>query len=401
MSKTSLIIAAEYVGFELCREAFWFEDRCTWQTDTMRGNNVSLQTCDPFLYEGLAGIALFLSHLYAFSNDKVFKETALGALNQMIEMLDGSESKSAGFYVGETGCAYTLYAASTLLDKPELRQVGQEMLMRLFHKTIANQSADIVSGYAGQILGILRCIPQPDPITSHHLSCLLDAMMDKSTRVGNSLMWSDPKYPAREALTGYSHGNAGIAAALAGLKSVGIGDIDRKHINEIVQYESDHFVEDKGNWCDFRFNQTVDARCSTTWCHGAPGILLSRIKLFHVFKDDTYLEQIKIAISTVEKHFNENKNSSKSNLSLCHGLYGNLDSLLCAANVESSGISLSKVRDYASKIILNARDDVYDCEYGVHAHDAFVPGLMGGESGVGYSFLRLHSPELVPSVLGL
>ncbi|MGF1766834.1 hypothetical protein L4D06_05555 [Enterovibrio makurazakiensis] len=396
-----MVVAAEHVGFELCRDALWFEDRCTWQTDSMRGNKVVLQTCDPFLYDGLAGIALFLSHLYAVTNDEIFKETALGALSQMVVMLAETESKSQGFYVGEAGCIYALYSASKLLDKPDLEKTGEGLLTRLFHKTITDQNVDIISGYAGQILGILRCTPNPDLNTSHYLSRLSDAMMEKSTSVNNMLIWKDPTYPDRKALTGYSHGNAGMVASLAGLKQAGVGDIDKKDIDAIVQYESVNFVIDKGNWRDLRFEKTIDVHCSTTWCHGAPGILLSRIKLYQVFREDRFFDHIKTAIRTIERHLDDNIHSPKSNLSLCHGLYGNLDTLLCASNVTNSGVYLAKVRHYAQKILRNDDDGVYDTRYGVYALDAYVPGLMGGEAGFGYLLLRLHSPDSVPSVLDL
>lgn len=92
-----------------------------------------------------------------------------------------------------------------------------------------------------------------------------------------------------------------------------------KRIEDIISYENSLYSEENGNWMDLR--EEKGNIYTNTWCHGAPGILLSRLRLVELaeFKDDSkiYLdiERGAKALFSTEK---------REEMCFCHGISGNL-----------------------------------------------------------------------------
>lgn len=70
---------AARIGARICRDAIWAGDRCNWLGDSMEKLDgawkVAHRALTPDLYGGTSGIALFLNRLYAFTGEKIFRET--------------------------------------------------------------------------------------------------------------------------------------------------------------------------------------------------------------------------------------------------------------------------------------------------------------------------------------
>ena len=87
-------------------------------------------------------------------------------------------------------------------------------------------------------------------------------------------------------LAGMAHGNSGFLMAYANLYSV---SANRKYLDKIrllLEYEDSLFVPEVGNWMDLRCGDKPGYM--NAWCHGAPGILLSRLQLLNL-NPDRYL----------------------------------------------------------------------------------------------------------------
>ena len=94
---------AHCIGRRLCRDALWADRRCNWLgwslernrhywTPTFRAQGVTL-------YDGTAGIALFLSWLVRFTGDPLARATLAGALNRLERSLtDRVSALPPGFY---------------------------------------------------------------------------------------------------------------------------------------------------------------------------------------------------------------------------------------------------------------------------------------------------------------
>jgi len=130
----------------------------------------------------------------------------------------------------------------------------------------------------------------------------------------------------------------------------------------------------------------------TAWCHGAPGIGLSRLRMLAGESAATARWEVTQAVeSTLVSGFGDNH-------SLCHGDLGNLDFLLQA----SEALSNDRWRVDGHRMIGRTLDDIehngWKCGIGKPIE---TPGLMTGLAGIGYGRLRLAEPRLVPSVLSL
>jgi lantibiotic modifying enzyme len=141
-----------------------------------------------------------------------------------------------------------------------------------------------------------------------------------------------PSY--RKHLTGFSHGTAGVAYALLELFQA-TGDTKYRRGAELAfNYERRWFDASAGNWPDFREEPGARKRgndpwpCATAWCHGAPGIGLSRLRAYEVLRDATCKDEALIALETTRSWIESALRSGTCSFCLCHGLAGNADLLL-------------------------------------------------------------------------
>lgn len=126
------------------------------------------------------------------------------------------------------------------------------------------------------------------------------------------------------------------------------------------------------------------------WCHGAPGIALSRLALLSLLDDQELTEEIKAGLrTTLTQGFGLNH-------SLCHGDLGNLDILITAARLLPGETFAEHIPRIAAALLENMEHQGWVCgvPFGVE-----TPGLMTGLAGTGFALLRLAAPERVPSVL--
>ena len=179
-----------------------------------------------------------------------------------------------------------------------------------------------------------------------------------------------------------------------------------------LAYERRWLDAESGNWLDLRDVHRRDgdapkpARCGTTWCHGAPGIALSRIRAHELTGDEVAEGEAAIALETTRRIVEHGLTDGSMNFSLCHGLAGNADVLLHAErSVPRAGggrAYLAGAREAARAVgdfgidRYGARNRGWPCGAG-HGE---TPALMVGLSGVGYFYLRLYSAA-VPSILSV
>lgn len=183
----------------------------------------------------------------------------------------------------------------------------------------------------------------------------------------------------RRPLGGLAHGAAGIAAALAHAWAVTGDPAYADAATRALAYDRSLFRPAEANWADLR----RPGRCGVTWCHGAPGIGLSRLLIRDALgPDDTLDTEITTAVTTtLATGFGRNH-------SLCHGDLGNLDLVLAADPRQATAPAAAVLRD--------GLGGGWRC---ANPTALASPELMTGLSGVGLALLRLAAPERVPSVL--
>ena len=264
---------------------------------------------------------------------------------------------------------------------------------------------DLISGKAGAVIGllILRNILD-DASLLDFAEQLGNELIQSADKAGLTYSWKAPTILNQRNLTGLSHGTAGVGYALLELYRATGNSIYKKSAEFAFQYERHFFDAEAGNWPDFRKElgssnkRKHSLNFATSWCHGAPGIAMSRLRAYEILKDSTYKAEAIVALQTTRKMIETSIQSGTENYSLCHGLSGNAEALLYGTQV----LGQEWLEGFAvSCKIGNIGIDTYakhNRPWPCGTYNGQTPNLMLGLAGIGYYYLRLHN-SAVPSIL--
>ena len=133
------------------------------------------------------------------------------------------------------------------------------------------------------------------------------------------------------------------------------------------------------------------------WCHGAPGIGLSRLRVFELTKDKTSAHEAEIAGATTMRYL-ARPQTAQSGYSLCHGCAGNADFLLEAARVLRNGAFRRAAEEIGRQGIAAFEQSRMPWPCGVLGGGE-TPNLLLGTAGISLFYLRLDRPMHVAPVL--
>jgi type 2 lantibiotic biosynthesis protein LanM len=394
------------IGARLCRDAIWDGPRCNWLGDSMEfeSNNWTVvhRAFGPELYNGTSGVALFLGRLYAMTGEKPFKTAAIGAALQAQSCANQIPAAARiGFYSGQTGIVYTLLELADLLEMEDFVHPAFALLEALPTET-DSKVLDVISGSAGAIPALLH-------IFQKHRR---DGFLQIAVREGEKLLstankhevglsWNTVGMPDQPDLLGFSHGTAGIGWALLELHRETRDAKFKEAAHQAFLYERRYFSREHQNWPDLRNLQQSPAQTpsyAVAWCHGAPGIGLSRLRSFQLTQDPSYRIEAEAALSTTLKSLDPSLYGGQANFSLCHGLGGNAELLIYGAQVLHRPDYHAAAQQLGLKGIETYEKNRLPWPCGVLGGGE-TPNLLLGVAGIGYFFLRLHDPMMVPSIL--
>ncbi len=135
----------------------------------------------------------------------------------------------------------------------------------------------------------------------------------------------------------------------------------------------------------------------SAWCHGAPGIGLSRLRAFELLNKEEYKNDIEKAIHQTYKTTVEPGNIKRS-YTLCHGGGGNAILFLEAYRQ----LGESKYLEYAEKVAENGLEYIQKYKKyssGFTKTNDEDHSLFMGNAGIGYFYLQLLEPLTTPSIL--
>ena len=396
------------LGNEIADSAIWFEGRCNWVGGVDReaagvDGHPTVEALGPDLYGGTSGVALFLAEAGARLDDDRLRTTSEGAIRHALDHADRIDPASRdGLYSGLIGIAYAAARAARLLRAEEVLARAHQVLATWRCRGIRSKSSDVMTGCAGAVRGLLA------------LDQLIEEpwLIDTATRLGDLLIaraevgpagwsWPAPEGRSMHNLCGYSHGAAGIGAALVELFGVTGGARFQGASERAFEYERSWFDSRSGTWPDLRgvaraAGSDAPVPASDSWCNGAPGIALSRLRAAELLGSRELLREAELALAACERHVAKSLVRVPDDFSLCHGVGGAADVLLhgsagpddpfakLAAQVGRRGIELYFGPGAAG----------FPC--GVPLGD--TPGLLLGFGGIGMFYLRLTDPR-VPSPL--
>jgi type 2 lantibiotic biosynthesis protein LanM len=337
----------------------------------------------PTLYSGRLGIALFLAALAGVESDRrtsIYRRAAIAAcadLARILELTDASSDKRMWWRdqpLGLAGSGGQLLAA-VLLRKlmPGVQRVVDnglsELLGALDPEIISTDSdLDIIFGCAGLIGPLLR-IGTTEAI-------------DLARMAGNRLVerqdddggWIVPTL-GKKALTGFSHGASGEAAALAKLAVATNYCPYYDAAGRALQYERAQYDTHEKNWPDYRISLPItEPQFMLSWCHGAPGIALARLCLKSTpLWDSNTAEDLELALTATTE-------AARGEDSLCCGRFGRAAILRAAHERVGEGRWLKAATHLETQAMAQI---AIDGSYGF----GDVLGLFQGAAGIGLELL--------------
>lgn len=386
-----LISAACAIGNRLAELAFSADNGAAWLGLMPAGKTEwSLSPLSLDFYDGLPGVMLFLARLGAVTGDRRYSELARATLKSLRHLIEQSHAFGLiGAFNGWGGVIYSLsHLGSIWADQSIFDEA--EALLRLLPEFISHDTRlDVIGGVAGCALALRslnRCKPSAE-LTNLARACG-DRLLETAQTMQAGVGWICNNTDAP--LTGFAHGNSGIAYALLELSELTGGRSFAEYAEMAFDYERSIFSPEQGNWPDLRTN--APEGYAAAWCHGAPGIGLSRLcSLRHRYEPMLRTEIDVALVTTVARGFG-------SNHTLCHGDLGNAEILLHAAQT----LNESRWRVHADRVIaaaiLDSRERGWICG---NPRGIESPGLMTGLAGIGYTLLRFADPIGIPSILTL
>jgi lantibiotic modifying enzyme len=397
---------AAAIARRICRDAIWADGSCNWIgpfVDSWNVWDIRQRSFGPDLYSGTSGVALFLASVAGMENDRLIRKTAQGAARHAYQHAgEFPPTLRAGVYSGTIGVAWALIRTGDLLDAPDWKERGFALLDDLGPQTTGD-GLDVMAGYAGAIpvlLEISRRFARPAWVEL--ASSWGDRLEQAAIKAPEGWSWKTINLPGQSAhrnLTGFSHGAAGIGWAFVQLFEATGEARFRNAAEQAFRYERSFYSAENENWPDFRdFLRAPGSppAFGVAWCHGAPGIALSRLRAWRVTDAPEARKEADIALRTTRRTL-ESPGAAISGFSLCHGCAGNADVLLEGHR----DLGAPELREAAEK---TGHAGIDQFESARLPWPCGVPGagetacLMLGIAGIGYFYLRLANPA-VPTVL--
>ncbi|RGM12516.1 type 2 lantipeptide synthetase LanM [Mediterraneibacter gnavus] len=377
-----------------------------WIGITSVGNSENsswnIQPLGFYLYEGLGGIALFYNALQQSDFDvdlsaacKAFETMMFQYTDDMLERTTDLEKESSGAFAGESSVIYVYEVLYKITGKQKYLEYAEKHCKILEYALKADENNDLIYGNAGAVIVLLNL---------YHLS-QKDIYLQLACEAGNILIKNQNKGKwccgNGQSLSGLSHGIAGIIYALTKLNNEQFHIEYQNAIHFGLIYENTMYSDKYNNWLDNREEakkeENSDNRCMAAWCHGAPGILLARSKMYNLVKDSS--DYITVECDIERALFATKMYGLTDNDCLCHGNLGNTEILLEYSKECNDEEVRHMMLSARTQIAVDIINENYDCARS-YLYGYKIPGFMTGISGMGYSLLRDLYPEL-PCILAL
>ncbi|HYH82298.1 MAG TPA: lanthionine synthetase LanC family protein, partial [Longimicrobium sp.] len=373
------------------------------------------------LYEGTSGIALFLAEVWNATgrSDDALLRAALGGIRFGLDEGRELPVSSYGFHGGRVGIAYAASRVGRLAGRPELVAEAQALLADAAGHEREDRGLDVIGGAGGAIQALIAMAPWlPDPALALTMARAMgDHLLEAADREPGGWCWGTMRGSSIRHLCGYAHGAAGVGHALLELY-LATGDSRYRYgMEQAFLYEAEFLDPVHSNWPDLRHGELGELlysgrqeqlrdrvlagedlaqgepRYMSAWCHGGPGIGLSRLRAWEALGDPAYLADARAAITATLASLED----PRMNYSLCHGRFGNAETLVVAAELLGEPALLERPRQVAMEgwEAYEGRGERWSCGTMQGVPD---PGLLLGEAGIGLFLLRLARPG-TPSVL--
>lgn len=360
-------------------------DEVTWFIKKPSKTSKVIEPCDLYIYNGLAGFAIFYYSLtYSQLKKDEYKNMCELIKKQLFryteEFIRELPHNRTGIMNGEASIVYCYQILFKITKKVQFIEYAKKHMNGVLQIAKYDMQNDWLAGNAGVIVVLVNMYA----ITKNEryinaIQELIYNMVRKGIHLCGGIGWkSVENLPP---LTGVAHGNSGVIMALTkALEVFPEKNSLIKLIKDALVYENYNYNKKFNNWRDLRTNTVNDNGDRIGWCNGAAGVLLSRLEILRL----KIPEISDIANKDVNKAYEKIKTSKiGDDLCLCHGIMG--------INLILDECDKTKLKSYKLvEIIQHHLQNEYETEYNM--------GFMTGLSGAGYALLSFINEEN-PNVL--
>ncbi|WP_317949344.1 type 2 lanthipeptide synthetase LanM family protein [Rossellomorea marisflavi] len=362
----------------------------TWISTLIQGSNQLSWNVAPVnldFYNGLSGIGIFTSYLDKYDKRSTFADITSEIVKTLKRTTVHLENQSSlntheyGAFTGIPGYMYFLQHASKNQGKEEWINDIYKLFSILKRGKENLLSVDIIDGHAGIAMVLLSLYEEyKDPIFLQEAETSIKYILDCKIELGNGVTWKDPQ--SGQFYTGFAHGSSGIAAALAKFNYYKHSSSIEDTIHKVVNFENSLYDYESQNWYASEKKESL----AFNWCHGAPGIILSRdiFQRYGLRSEQISLDLINGLESTSSRGFGRTRCQ-------CHGDIGNMNIL------QTFNHEFVKEALYEQLNVQEAYFNKNPFDNGV-SRGVEAVGFMIGVAGIGYGMLKQHDPSL-PNIL--
>lgn len=375
------------------------DDMCNWlvfKTVDLEGNNYRIAEAFYDLFSGMPGEILYFGYLHKITGNDKFKKIAINAVNYLEQKIKGAEDSMnvLGLYTG-WGSVLDLYTKLATLWEDDLYfEKAEKLLNTIDFEAHLKKDEDysLVKGAAGFMAATINYYNETKSVKALQLAENSAVyLLSNAIHIEDMTAW---KIISKVPLSGLSHGASGFALAFAKLYAATKKTHYLEAVERILNYEKTLFVKEQQNWQDCRDMITDNfpgkIMCATTWAHGASGIGLARLEMLKLGIDIPNIkEDLEIALYTTLK------NGFGGKQSLSFGDFGNLELILQYSQYYEDKNIERQLQNILQSLIKSIEKDGWK----IGSKSIHSLGLMSGVTGIGYQFLRMAYPKIVPSLL--
>ncbi|MEE0780899.1 MAG: type 2 lanthipeptide synthetase LanM [Sellimonas sp.] len=374
MDKESLnrIIAA--LTDRLCIYAIWNQKKSEVSWPVLHfassGNYAwQIRPMGVYFYDGLSGMLLLTTVMQEKQKSerigriqKALQRQLFQYTDEGMEELKNLQSQNTGAYTGESSIVYTYLKLYQLTKEAIYLQYSRkhaEIVSKIVPK---DTCADLLGGKAGAAWIFLQMFEQTgEERYVKEAEKAVYSMIPQAVKMDCGIGWK--LETGENPVSGMAHGNAGILMPVLEL-----WELTKKQEYEILaqkirEYEESLYDEKRGNWID-RGQDQEEGEDTVAWCHGAAGILLTRLWCYQRVTDRTWKERLK---TDMERAYRKTETYWKrDSWSLCHGTGGNL-----------------WILDIADRVLGKEQKNRMDMAgFRLLPQEKLNPGIMSGYGGI-------------------
>lgn len=322
---------------------------------------------DPFLYEGVLGVAMFLHDLWFSTHDKEILDNSMAFAESVFQEIETENHYSASGFVGLSSVVYVINRCIEKGNSPF--SIFEQKLPTLISKIaeISREETRLdfllgTSGIASALIPYVKRTLNPAGIS------ILQDLLNRLREAGLSILKADKPVEGMDYLRGFSHGISGIALSLYRLGEFFKQDDIERLANELVLHE--YSLVQAGQWTD---SHSYNGAPLVAWCHGSAGIALALSSMPKLLSNSQGVKDyFDLAVSnTLAKGIYASK-------CLCHGAAGNL---LCIVAHEPDKSNINNLMEHFEADLLKSGF------LSLGAAQTMGIGLMTGLTGAGYFLL--------------